>query len=146
MKNTIFYPILLALIIFSGCTSKKETTTSTSDLDEWKEMDSFHMIMAEAFHPYKDSTNLAPAKKLAEELAVEADKWTSAPLPEKVDTEEVKEQLQKLKLATRSFADLINNGADDATIGTSLNALHSSFHEIMEAWHDGKEEHEHEKH
>jgi hypothetical protein len=146
MKHTIFYPILLVLIVLSGCTAKHETTSSTSDADDWKEMDSFHMIMAEAFHPYKDSTNLAPAKKLAEELAVEADKWTSAPLPEKVNTEEVKAQLQKLKVDTRSFADLIKNNGDDVAIGTSLNALHSSFHGIMEAWHGGKEQHEHEKH
>ena len=99
--------------------------------------------MAEAFHPYKDSANLAPVKKMAEEMAIEADKWASASLPTKVDSEEVKEELQKLKTDTRALADLIKSGADDKAIGSSLDALHDSFHEIMEAWHGGGEKHEH---
>lgn len=143
----------LLVLIFCGllsCTSKTETTETTesasSDSGEWKEMDSFHMIMAEAFHPYKDSTNFAPAKKLAEEMATEAEKWAVAELPEKVNTDAVKEDLQKLKKDTRALADLIKSGADDAVIGSSLNALHDSFHSIMEAWHGGGDKHEHEKH
>jgi hypothetical protein len=143
----------LLVLIFCGmlsCTSKTETTeateSSSADSEEWKEMDSFHMIMAEAFHPYKDSTNLAPAKKLAEEMAAEAEKWAAAELPEKVNTDAVKENLQKLKTDTRALADLIKSGADDAVIGSSLNALHDSFHSIMEAWHGGAEKHEHEEH
>jgi hypothetical protein len=143
----------LLVLIFCGmlsCTTKTETTeatySSSADSEEWKEMDSFHMIMAEAFHPYKDSTNLAPAKKLAEEMATEAEKWAAAALPEKVNTDAVKENLQKLKTDTRALADLIKSGADDAVVGSSLNALHDSFHSIMEAWHGGGDKHEHEKH
>jgi hypothetical protein len=144
MKKLIVYFLIFAFAGFISCTSKTETTsTTTEESDEWKEMDSFHMIMAEAFHPYKDSANLAPVKKMAEEMAIEADKWASASLPKKVDNEEVKEELQKLKTDTRSLADLIKSGADDKAIGSSLDALHDSFHEIMEAWHGGDEKHEH---
>lgn len=144
MKKTLFYLLFSALVGFASCTSKTESTaTTTAESDEWKEMDSFHMIMAEAFHPFKDSSNLAPVKKLAEEMATEADKWASAELPAKVNKEEVKEELQKLKTDTRALADLIKSGADDAAIGSSLNSLHDSFHEIMEAWHGGGEKHEH---
>jgi hypothetical protein len=107
-------------------------------------MDSFHMVMAEAFHPYKDSANLEPAKQLAEEMAQEADKWASASLPEKVNTESVKALLTQLKTDTRSLADQVKNGAPDEAIGTSLKALHDSFHGIMEAWNGAGEEHEHE--
>jgi hypothetical protein len=148
MKKNTFYLLCFLFIGLWACTTKPETTSTTdADSDDWKDMDSFHMIMAEAFHPYKDSSNLAPVKKLAEEMAVEADKWSVAALPEKVDNEQVKESLQKLKTDTRALADLIKSGADDAAIGSSLNSLHDSFHSIMEAWHGGgKEEHEHEKH
>ena len=41
----------------------------------WKEMDNFHMVMAETFHPYKDSANLEPAKSRASELAAAAEEW-----------------------------------------------------------------------
>jgi hypothetical protein len=144
MKKLIVYLLIFAFAGFIGCTSKTETaSTTTEESDEWKEMDSFHMIMAEAFHPYKDSSNLAPVKKMAEEMAIEAEKWANASIPTKVDNKEVKEELQKLKADTRALADLIKSGADDAAIGSSLDALHDSFHEIMEAWHGGGEKHEH---
>jgi hypothetical protein len=81
MKKPLIYFLIFAFAGFVSCTSKPEsTTTAAEDSSEWKEMDSFHMIMAEAFHPYKDSSNLAPVKKLAEEMAAEAEKWASASL------------------------------------------------------------------
>jgi hypothetical protein len=142
MTNTLRYAMIFALVGLVSCTVKTDRIT-TNDSEEWKEMDLFHTILAEAFHPYKDSSNLVPVKKLAEEMAAEADKWASAELPARVNKEEVKEELQKLKTDTRALADLIKSGADNAAIGSSLNTLHDSFHEIMEAWHGGGEKHQH---
>jgi hypothetical protein len=144
MKSLIKIVALGCLIFVVACSGKTKTDeVANTESADWKEMDSFHMIMAEAFHPYKDSSNLEPAKKLAEEMALEAEKWSTATLPSKVDTDEVKASLGKLKTDTRALADLIKNGADDQTVGTALNALHDSFHGIMEAWHGGGEKHEH---
>lgn len=145
MKNFPLLIFMVCLLGLSSCDkSKSDSKEVTSvDSDEWKEMDSFHMIMADAFHPYKDSANLAPAKKLAEEMAMEAGKWASAPLPEKVNNDDVRQSLNKLKEDTRALADLIKSGADDSSVGASLNSLHDSFHGIMEAWHKGGENHEH---
>ena len=101
------------------------------------------MLMADAFHPYKDSSNIEPAKKLAEEMATEAERWQSSQLPERVDNDEVKGQLEKLKVGSRALADQIKAGASDAEIGATLTSLHESFHKISEAWHGGGEKHEH---
>jgi hypothetical protein len=145
-KLVILSCLLSAVIV--SCSDKKQTDHDEAeeqiDLDEWPAMDSFHMVMAEAFHPYKDSANLEPAKKLAEELALEAEKWANSSLPEKVNTEAVKTQLNQLKSDTRLLADQIKNGATDEAIGTSLKALHDSFHVIMEAWNGAAEDHKHE--
>lgn len=109
--------------------------------DDWKEMDEFHMIMAEAFHPYKDdSTNLAPAKANAEALAKSAATWQAAPLPHKVDNEEVKAKLEALKTGTAAFVETVKGG-DDKAIGAALTKLHDQFHEIQEAWYGGHEHH-----
>lgn len=148
MKFKILIIITCLSIGFASCSTKEksveaEANTTETDPNEWPEMDSFHMIMAEAFHPYKDSANLEPVKRLSEEMAVEADKWASTALPDKVNTEEVKAQLNQLKTDTRSLADKIKGGASDEEIGTSLKALHDSFHGIMEAWNGGGEKHEH---
>ena len=130
--------IVLMLLMAAACAKKSETDAAY----EWPEMESFHMVMAEAFHPYKDSSNVEPIKRLAEEMALEADRWQSSPLPSKVNTDEVKDQLEKLKVGTRALADQIKTGASDEEIGATLTILHDSFHKITEAWHGGGEKHE----
>jgi len=151
MKHKIFILATAFAVVFSSCSKKEnaetptetETATAETDPNEWPEMDSFHMIMAEAFHPYKDSANLEPVKRLAEEMATEAEKWSATALPEKVNSDDTKALLTQLKSDTRALADKIKGGASDEEIGTTLKALHDSFHGIMEAWNGGGEEHKH---
>ena len=102
LTQTLFTALFFALLI--ACGTKKETTatetatdSTSADADEWKAMDDFHMIMAESFHPFKDSANLAPAKAKAAELAASAEQWLATPLPEKVNNENVKAKLETLK-------------------------------------------------
>ena len=132
LSNRLFL-ITVLVVIAAACTNKSETASS----DEWPEMESFHMLMAEAFHPYKDSSNLEPVKRLAEEMALEADRWQSSELPKKVRNEDVKGQLEKLKMGTRALADQVKAGATDDEIGATLTRLHDGFHKINEAWHGG---------
>lgn len=148
MKRIFVYVIVLSATswIVSSCGEKKEATTeATGEFEEWKEMDSFHLIMSEAFHPYKDSANLVPAKMNAEAMAAEAEKWAAAALPAKVDNEEVKAALEKLKADTRAFADKVKLMAGDEQVGKDLTDLHDQFHKLMEAWHGGGK-HEHGNH
>lgn len=139
--KSLFGLVFLSFVIIS-CGKKQEGEQAASS-DEWKEMESFHMIMAEAYHPLKDSANLAPAKSGAEALASEAEKWAAAALPEKVNNDAVKAQLESLKTNSRAFADKVKANAPDTELSTALEALHEEFHHIMEAWHGG---HEHEEH
>lgn len=141
-KPGISMIILLILVIACSKADKTSSEAERADADEWAEMDAFHLLMAEAFHPYQDSSNLEPLKRLAEELVQEADQWSKAPLPAKVNNDEVKVQLNQLQSDTRSLSEMIQRGASDEEIGTSLRNLHSSFHGIMEAWNGGHHEHQ----
>lgn len=149
MNIKIYVFLAFVALVITACTPKQTEESQTvaaadADPNEWPEMDSFHMIMAEAFHPYKDSTNLEPVKQLAEKLAQNAEAWSATALPEKVNSDEMKAMLAQLKADTRSLADKIKAGATDEEIGTALTALHNSFHGIMETWNGGgHEEHNH---
>lgn len=132
---------LLSLLIVFSCGGNKEDSHDhghdhdhTSDESVWKEMDDFHMIMAETFHPYKDSSNLEPAKTRASELLTAADAWVAAPLPEKVDSQEVKEKLQQLKSEAATLAESVRS-SDDNVIAENLTQLHDTFHAIQEEWY-----------
>ena len=97
--------ILVIVLLLASCGKKSETMSAEESSDEWPELDSFHMLMSDAFHPYKDSANVAPVKKLAEEMALEAEWWQESKLPGKVNNDGVKDQLEKLKVGTRALAD-----------------------------------------
>jgi hypothetical protein len=145
-KQHILYVFAFALaIIMSACTTKKENNheTQVAASDEWPQMDEFHMIMAESFHPFRDSADIGPAKANADSLVAAAEMWLEAPIPEKVNNDEVKEMLQHLKSEADAFA-LVSKTDDQKAIGESLTKLHDLFHELQEKWYGGGEEqHEH---
>jgi hypothetical protein len=137
-KSTLLFFFAL---IFWACSGPAKQENQTDD--EWPTMDSYHMIMAEAFHPFKDSANLEPARKLATELAQAADAWAAEELPSKINNDNTRALLQGLKADSRHLADQVNTGASPDSIGVSLTAVHNRFHQITEAWHGGGEKHEH---
>lgn len=124
-----------------SCGAAKEESAAA---DEWKEMDDFHLVMAEVYHPLKDSGNLAPIKTMAGELAASAEAWAKAEVPAKMDNDEVKGLIEKLQGGTSDLASRVTNGASDDEISAQLTELHEMFHHIQEKWYssDGKE-HEH---
>jgi len=130
---------LFILVIISSCSTKSNVSTEVSN--EWKELDSFHMIMAESFHPYMDSANLAPAKSLADELAIEAEKWIASELPEKVRNDKMRLKMQMLSVYSQTLLQQVNENAPDSLVGQSLTDLHNTFHEIQEGWYKGGEHH-----
>ena len=141
---------ILVLVLLAGilsCGQKGSDSTeyvveeeAIEDSDEWPEFDEFHMIMAESFHPYKDSLNLDPAKANAAEMASVASRWAEASLPSKVNNDKVKVMIAELKFETNEFAILVGAGSDDE-IGAALKQIHDAFHEIQEQWYGGGEEH-----
>jgi len=136
MHTSIIAMSIVALISACGGEKKHGEEETT-----WAAMDSYHMLMAEAYHPVKDSANLAPAKAGAEALAMEAEKWASGSLPEKVNNDDMKSRLESLKNASRAFAEMVKAGATDDELSAALTALHEEFHHIMEAWEGGHDHH-----
>lgn len=142
-SKPIFYfaAPFLALVIFN-CSSRKEARDHSAPgaEHEWKALDDFHMIMADAFHPFKDSADLEPAKALAPELFKMADQWTVAALPEQVDTDEVKSRLMELRSDAQKLAQSVKS-SDDNEIAEHLTRLHNTFHEIQEHWYEAINKH-----
>ncbi len=146
IKLTNAFILIVAAGLVFGCGAKKEddhghSHEASADDKEWKQMDEFHMVMAETFHPYKDSANLEPVKARASELATSAENWSKSELPEKVDNDEMKEKLERLRTETSTLASTVSGG-DDKLIGDQLTKVHDLFHEIQEIWYGG-EKHEH---
>jgi hypothetical protein len=140
--NAMAFVVLAAVAI--ACGAKKEDAHDEEhhkeESKEWKQMDDFHMVMAETFHPFKDSANLAPVKAQAQELATSAEEWSKAELPAKVDNDEMKAKLESLRTETAGLVQTVTAG-DDKAIGDQLTKVHDNFHEIQEMWYGGKHDH-----
>lgn len=145
--NRKFVQILTAVLVAGYMFSCGEkTTTATSEIsdaaansEDWTMMDEFHIVMAEAFHPYKDSANLQPAKELAADMVAAAEKWAKSPLPAQVDNDVVKGKIDELTKETKQFQETVQSG-NDAEISSQLNALHDLFHELQDAWYHAEHE------
>lgn len=135
--------LILSVVVLVSCSKKEKHEVESGD---WKELNAFHRIMAAAYHPLKDSGNLAPTRKLINQLADEAEKWSGAALPDKVDTPEVKEKLQKLKTDARALANEIHDGASDEIVKNRMIKLHDQFHAVMEAWNHDEDDEDEEDH
>ena len=147
--NRYLSVLLVAIVctsIIAACSGKKEGEDQHGDdqnVGEWTPMDEFHMVMAESFHPYKDSSNLEPAKRYADSLVVYAARWAEAPLPEKFEhDDEIRFNLDLLKVDASTFARTVETG-DDKAIGESLTKLHNLFLAIQDAWYhsDNRDSH-----
>ncbi|MFZ1809091.1 MAG: hypothetical protein WAU36_17795 [Cyclobacteriaceae bacterium] len=134
--NKLIWIGALLFVATWACSPKAESATEETEeeVTEWKGMDDFHMLMAESFHPYRDSANVEPVKQYASEMVVSVNSWVEQELPSKVDNEEVKQTLKELQDGAIALADLVEVG-DDQAIGESLNALHDTFHHLQEAWY-----------
>lgn len=135
-----FLIAVIVAVVAWACGSKPG-----ENVDEWKEMDEFHLVMADVYHPLKDSGDLAPIKERADELAAAADTWANSEIPAKADNDEFKGMLEKLKGGTTDLANQIVNGATDDEIGAQLTDLHELMHHLQEKWYDtdGAADHDH---
>lgn len=141
--RSLFILFGLVTLLFACGGKKEESTEAAADEMTWAGMDAYHMVMAESYHPMRDSSNLAPAKANAEALAAEAEKWAGAALPERVNNDEMTTRLENLKANSRAFADKVKAGATDEELSAALTALHEEFHHIHEAWEGGGGHKEH---
>jgi hypothetical protein len=141
MKFTIkLFTLVFMVIWLVGCNAKKESPSST----EWKALDAYHDVLAEVYHPLKDSGNVAPARQLLSSLAEKADSLATASLPEKVDNAGMKLLISQITADTKTLADEIRMGASDSVITQKLEPIHDQFHKIHELW-SGTEHKEHHK-
>jgi hypothetical protein len=139
-EKSRFTLLLLCMASLLSCTSGK-----VEEEADWKEMDDFHMVMAESFHPYRDSGNIQPVRQYAEEMASLADSWSKSELPARVSTDEVKTVLAQLKTETQELSTIVAS-QDSIAIGESLTHVHDIFHKLQESWYKGGSGHQEEDH
>ena len=106
----------------------------------WKEMNEFHTVMSETFHPAEEG-HLDAIKKRSQEMADKAAAWQKSTAPEGYDKKKVDASLKKLVKGTKELNNLVKAKSSDKALKEKLSGLHEIFHEIMEKCE--KEDHHH---
>ena len=105
--------------------------TKAQDKKEWKEMNDFHKIMSETYHPAEEG-HLEYIKKRSQEMSDKAVAWQKSTAPEGYDKKKVEASLQKLVKGSKELNSMIKAKSSDKHIKEKLSGLHDIFHEIME--------------
>lgn len=124
MKLTLRF-LLLALLFAAGNTVNAQHTSS------WKEMDAFHDVMSETFHPSEEG-NLQPIKTRIDEMVTKAKAWRKSSVPASYDAKKAKAKLKDLVKGAEALRKTIRNNGSDPDITKQLAELHDEFHYIME--------------
>jgi len=97
----------------------------------WKEMNDFHTVMSETFHPAEEG-HLDPIKKRSQEMMDKAVAWQKSTAPEGYDKTKVDVSLKKLVQGAKELNNLVKAKSSDKVLTDKLSGLHDIFHEIME--------------
>lgn len=123
MKKTVL--LLIAAFVFSGINPILAQKT------KWAEMETFHTVMAQTFHPVEEG-KLEPIKTRSQEMLDKATAWKNSKAPEGYDQKAIKKSLSKLVKGSKELNKLVKTNATDAVIKEKISSLHDVFHEIME--------------
>lgn len=108
--------------------------TTQAQQPAWKELDDYHTVMSQTFHPSEEG-NLQPIKTRSGELAAKAKTLQKSTIPAAYQKEGVKKSLDLLAKESKALDKMVRKQKADAEITKSLTALHDRFHEVMEKCH-----------
>ena len=104
---------------------------------KWNEMEAFHEVMSQTFHPAEEG-KLDPIRSRSGEMLEKAIAWKKSTAPEGYDKTAVEKSLKELVKGSKELNKMVKKNASDKELTEELSELHDVFHEIMEKCMPGK--------
>ena len=102
----------------------------TIEKETWTELNEFHAVMAQTFHPSEEG-NLKPIRERSGEFLEKAKALQSGRIPESFNTPEIKKAINELVSGSETLNQMVIKKVDDKTITKKLGELHDVFHTIQ---------------
>jgi len=109
--------------------AEKEHHASSSG---WKELDSFHELLAATWHPVGKSNDLKPIRAKASALSDAAQTWAASKYPKACDTKAIRDAVTTVAADSRTIAGMVAKSAGDAEVKGALKELHTRFEVVEE--------------
>ncbi len=97
----------------------------------WKELDAYHKLMMDTWHPAKGKNDLKPFKAKANDMAAAAKLLKASTPPKGCDAPGLRKAADELSPATSDAAVMVAKKAGDAELKAALGALLEKF-EVLE--------------
>lgn len=115
-------------------TKKDKTSTEKKEKVVWKELDEYHTVMSQTFHPAEEG-NLQPVLTRSKELAEKASVLAKSTVPDAYKKKNLQTTLQQLETESAALHKMVIDKKTNEEIKKAIFALHDRFHEIMEKCH-----------
>jgi len=102
----------------------------TIEKETWTELNEFHSVMAQTFHPSEEG-NLKPIRERSGEFLEKAKALQKGKIPASFNTPEIKKAIDELVKGSAALNQMVIKKADDKTITKKLGELHDIFHTIQ---------------
>ena len=106
----------------------------------WKELDKYHKLMMDTWHPAKGSNDLKPLKAKAKDLSAGAHELAKSTPPSACNRTELVEAARVLAPASDALAQQVLAGASDAALKSALHDLHAKFETLEKGCKAGSRE------
>ena len=98
-------------------------------MSPWKEMNTFHRVMAATWHPAAQN-DLKPLRSKVRELLTTADAWAGSKppaMPASCSSEAVRSAATKVAAGAKELVALVDSNAEDARLKSALKEIHDEF-------------------
>jgi hypothetical protein len=93
----------------------------------WKELDLFHELLAETWHPLEHGADFKPIREKAAKLGDAGKAWGASKVPAACDKKVVTDAVAAAVTNSRMVADLVAKQAPDSTVKNAMKKLHHEF-------------------
>lgn len=103
----------------------------TLEMATWNELEEFHKVMAQTFHPSEEG-NLEPVRNRSVELLEKARLLQKSTIPTSFNTPAIKKSIADIVSDASSLNIAVLSGEEDEVIVEKIARLHTTFHRVQE--------------
>jgi hypothetical protein len=143
MRSSLFVAVALVTVsAATAATAAAQTTTRPVEKMEhhaaasgWKELDTFHTLMAATWHPVSASNDFTVIRQKADSLTATSKRWAESKVPAPCDKKEIRDAIAAVVKGSEAVATLVAKKAPDAEVKTALHDLHEKFEVVEHGCH-----------
>lgn len=121
--------IAILAFVFTSISCLAQHQHEDHGKSKWAELDAFHTVISQTFHPSEEG-NLEPIKKRSAEMVATAKKLAASTPPQAYQSAEMKQAVKELVAQSEKMDKAVKGKKSDEALTEQLSTVHDAFHKI----------------